>query len=317
MDLEDRHRGARVVARRPAGDPLVVVPLVTGREHPGSGGGGHLGGHRERIGVVDGPAVGAADAVLVDGVVGHVRYEQFPHSRAADRTHGQGDRVPPAEVAHHADAPGVRGPDGEGRPGEGPPGGVVRADVRTEDGPQPLVPTLVDQVEIHLAESGQEAVPVGHDPRVPVRVGHPEPVVGDVPLGQPRPEHAVAERFHGHRARPEHDLHRGGTGLHGPHDRTGPGRVGAVDRVRVAVGAGAEGVELLAGDPARRRVGGCRRRGPPRLVAGDLLGRPPGRPGVDGRWHPAGRRGGALGSGSALAVVLSHAVVPQSTMCVR
>ncbi len=56
-------------------------------------------------------------------------------------------------------------------------GSGVAAHVGTEDGPQLLVPTLVDEVPVELAQGGGEAVGVVLLVLHPVAVGDEEPVV--------------------------------------------------------------------------------------------------------------------------------------------
>ena len=87
------------------------------------------------------------------------------------------------EFTDQADALGIRRPHGEGDAVDDAVGRGVAAGVRAQDLPQPLVAALGEQVQIHLAEGGQEAIGVGDG----VDVGAPcagiadfEPVVGQV-----------------------------------------------------------------------------------------------------------------------------------------
>jgi hypothetical protein len=99
--------------------------------------------------------------------------------------------VPVVEVAHQPDALSARRPDGERRAVDLPGQPVVATSVSAEDFPELLVAALADEVQVDLAERGQEAVGVVQTARRPV-VGDLEAVVGHVRTGHhTRPDPAV------------------------------------------------------------------------------------------------------------------------------
>src|SRR3984885_3335626 len=150
-----------------------------------------LGGERHRGGLLPPLAVPAADVVLVPAAVARGGHEQFPPPGAAEAAHRVGGSVPEVEVAGDPDATGVRCPAGAG--GAGPVS--ERAGVRAEAPRQFLVPALGDQVQVKLAQRGQEPIRivlnlfclprVGDRELVRPRIG----VQGDLP-------HALVQVFH-------------------------------------------------------------------------------------------------------------------------
>ena len=179
VHLVGAHRLEHRVARPAPDHPGVVVPGVVRDEHLRGGVRGHFGGERERVGPVgDGP-VGAVDAELVVRAGAQAGPEQLPHSRGAQRPHRGVVAGPAVEVADQVDALGVGGPHRERHPLDHPVGGGERARVCAEDLPQPFVAALGEQVQIHLAEGGQEAVAVGGGDGV-ARVADLQPVIGQV-----------------------------------------------------------------------------------------------------------------------------------------
>ena len=68
--------------------------------------------------------------------------------------------VPVVEVALDPDGLGVRGPDGEADARHVAQRGMVVLHMGAQDRPQRLVPALTDQVQVHLAQGGQEPVGV-------------------------------------------------------------------------------------------------------------------------------------------------------------
>ena len=125
-------------------------------------------------------------------------HEQLPHAGAAQRAHREAAAVPVVEVAGHAHPAGVRRPHGERRPGHR----AGLADVRAEHPPQLLVPAFPDQVQVELAEHGQEPVRVvGHRLVAVVRgVRGGDPVVRHLLVRQGDREHALVHVGHGHPA---------------------------------------------------------------------------------------------------------------------
>src|SRR3954463_2912649 len=120
--------------------------LVDAARRPGR----HLGPGRHRVRLLAPLAIGAEDHVLVAGTGAHSGHEQLPDpgfSQLAPRVLAT---VPAVEVSLEPYAAGAGGPDGERRSGHVAGRCAVVVHTRPEDGPQELVPALVDQVQIHL-----------------------------------------------------------------------------------------------------------------------------------------------------------------------
>ena len=176
VHLVDAHRLGVRLALGPVGQPLLVLPDVPGLVDDRRGGRWDLGPEGQRVGLLPPPAVPPEHAELVAGAGADVRHEQLPHPGAAQHPHRVRPPGPTVEVAGDPHSLGGRGPDREAGAADGAGRGVVAAHVRPQHVPQPLVPTLADQVQVHVAQGGQPAVRVvdGVDP---LAVAHGEPVV--------------------------------------------------------------------------------------------------------------------------------------------
>jgi hypothetical protein len=124
--------------------------------HNRRGLGRQLGGERDRIGLQPDLAVRHEDLVLVAGAGLDAGQEQLPDAGRAHRAHRVHAAVPEVEVAHHRDRAGGRRPHAERRAAHA----VDLPDVRAEARPQRLVAALPDQMQVELADRGQEAVRV-------------------------------------------------------------------------------------------------------------------------------------------------------------
>ncbi len=176
--------------------------------------------------------------------------------------------VPAVEVADHPGGAGVRRPDREAgaahlahRPGEA-------AHVGAEHLPQLLVPALADQMQVHLARAGKEAVRLVDRAGAEAVVADLDPVVGDVrpghdgapdavPLVRHRPGAAVGQQH----------ADRGGERAQRAHGHRAGMRVRAEHAVRVVVGAGGhpgQGVRVHRPQSWRQAGGG----GTGRLLVG-------------------------------------------------
>jgi hypothetical protein len=173
------HRGVVRVTRRPRGHPRVVGPLVAGRVDDGCRRGRVLRVLGQRVGLRTPDPVPAEDGELVAGAGAEVRDEQLPHAARAQRAHGVPGAVPVVGVADDSHAERGGRPHGERRAVHVAQRGCIDVLVRAEDGPQRLVTSLADEVEVHVAEGRQEAVGVVEDGGL-AAVGDLEPVVGDV-----------------------------------------------------------------------------------------------------------------------------------------
>ncbi len=209
VDLVGAHRPVVRIVGRPVGPPLAVAPLVARLVDDGRLLRRDLGALGHRVGVDDDVALLAADRELVVHPGNRTGDEQLPDAALAEAAHRVGDAVPAVEVADDVDRLGPRRPDGEGDSLHLTERAAVAADVRAEDGPEPFVATLVEQVQVHLTERGGEpvgvvllvlhaVVPRDEEPvvrgRRDVRCGAGPHAVANVPevhddaVGQPRPD---------------------------------------------------------------------------------------------------------------------------------
>jgi hypothetical protein len=255
VQLVDAHRAGVDVVLGAGGHPGVVGPGVGGLGDHRAGERRHLGGAGHRVRALDPDVVGGKHLVLVDAVrdAGH---EELPDAVAVEAAHRVPLAVPAVEVARHADGTGVRRPDGEGGAGDA----LVLAHVAAEHLPELLVAALAEQVQVELGDGGGETVGVVGDPRRASVVGRLDRVRADGLARDALPE-AVGHVL-------EREGRPGGTG-HG--DRLGQrsddadgsaaaARVRAEDGVRVAVGAGGDGEDLVVAE-GEEAVGVARRGG--------------------------------------------------------
>lgn len=192
MDLVD---GERRLVHRAVGavrEPLLVAPHMVRLGDDGGGRGRHLRTPCHRVGAHRVGTVGPCDVELVERALADPRHEQLPHPAGAERAHRQSRPVPVVEVTGDPYAPGIGRPDGEAGAGHA----LVDHRPGAERPPQLLVPALADQMQIELAEGGQEAVRVPHLQLVELFRGLAVPdeqeVLRDGPQGQDPGEEAVA-----------------------------------------------------------------------------------------------------------------------------
>ncbi len=228
------HRERRLVHGRVRAvrHPLGVAPLVVRGRHDRRRVGRFLGAAGHRVRLEEAVTVPGVDLELVRGALSDARQEQLPHTGRAERAHRELRSVPVGEVGGDPHAPRVRRPHRE--PGAGH--SLVAHGVRAERPPQLLVPALTDQVQIELAECGQEAVRVVRLQLTAV-VGHVQRVLGDRVQRQHTREEAVALRDEGGAPAAGHHAHRAGEGPQRPEHDPARHRVGAQQRVRIMVGA--------------------------------------------------------------------------------
>jgi hypothetical protein len=115
------------------------------------------------------------DLELVAVARAEPREEQLPDPGGAEASHGVQAPVPAIPVAHDADALRLRGPDGERHAADA----AEIADVGAELLVDPPVAALAGEVQVEVAEGGEEAVGVVDDP-LPLLVLEPE-AVGEQP----------------------------------------------------------------------------------------------------------------------------------------
>ena len=93
---------------------------------------------------------------LIQCTIHDTGHEEFEHPTRAQQSHRMRASVPLVERTDHRHAHRVRRPDRERRPFNT----IDHARMRTELLPQPEVPSLTEQVEVHLSNRGQEPVRV-------------------------------------------------------------------------------------------------------------------------------------------------------------
>ncbi len=274
VDLVHRHR--RLVRGRvgAAGQPLLVPPRVVRGVDDGRGGRRDLRGTGQRIGAEGARAVGAGDLELVQLARADAGQEQLPHTGGTERPHGVAGAVPEVEAAGHPDPARVRRPHREA----GARDAVVRHRVRAERLPQLLVPALADQVQVQLAQCGQEAVRV-LDLLHRLLVRHAQPVQGDLPQRQQPGEEAVPVVVQPDAKVAGEDGHLTGVRPQGPEGDPAGHPVGAEHGVGVVVRAGQQplpvaGVQGGGDGDLDGGSGGLPGSGLPggRLLGGGLLG---------------------------------------------
>jgi len=166
------------------------------------------------------------------------------------------------ELADQADALGIRRPYREGHPVHDAVRRGEAARVSAEDLPQSFVAALGEQMQIHFAQCGQEAVRVGHV--VDMRrfaagvVADLESVIHQIRERQRDREKASLDVLEHIALAADQGHHLDSMGPVGPHHRVVAVFVGAQDRMRVVVLAGQQAVQV-----GRRR---------PQVRAGELVG---------------------------------------------
>ena len=250
------------VAGRAGREPLVVGPVVGRLGDDRRVQRRHLGGEGQRVGLLPPLPVGAEDVVAVPGAHLHAGDEHLPHAGGAQRAHRVRAGLPVVEVAGDLHPAGAGGPHGEGDALDAAPRGLVPADVRAQDLPQPLVPALADEVLVQLADRGQPAVGVVHGVRrgAPgaVAVDDLHPVVAGL-RGQQRLVDAAAVQLPRLVAGAVLVQDRDGDRL-GPQRADGPavgGPVGAEHRVRVVRPPLDHGPQVVAGHAPPGVGSGC------------------------------------------------------------
>src|ERR1700678_1224502 len=105
--------------------------------------------HGEAVGIgLDEQMAGAVpDFVLISGTGADGGNRQFPDARTRARVHHMDVAVPMIELAHHADAFGVRRPYRE----SGACRALAGAEMRAELLVNTLVPALAEQIQIEVA----------------------------------------------------------------------------------------------------------------------------------------------------------------------
>ena len=271
MDLV--HRERRLVHRRVRAfrQPLLVVPLVVRGVHDRGGARRNLGAAGQRVGAQGLGAVGAGDVELVQLALADAGHEQLPHAGAAQRPHRIRASVPEVEGAGHPHAPRVRRPHGE--PGAGD--ALVGHRLGAERRPQLLVPALAEQVQVEVAQRGQETVRVLDVLDRPV-VRHEQPVRRDLRQRQQAGEEPVPVVVQFGPQVPGGDRDGPCVRPEGTEGDPAGHRVGAEHAVRVVVGAG-EQASAVDGVHGGGDGHGCLRRRSGRggrcgcLLVGDLV----------------------------------------------
>ncbi len=216
MDLVDRDRRVGALADGAFGHPVAVGPAIVRRRCDDRRlRGRQFGRARDRIGLLDDAAVGARDLELVGGAGADARDEQLPDARAVAQPHRVAAPVPAVEVADHRDAARIGRPHREADALDA----LDRLGLRAEHAPEIPMPTLVEQVQIEIAEERPEAIGVLGLLHAAARPGDAQHI-GRVTL-DPADEQAAAlilERAQRRAAIARDQRHRLGARLEGPHD---------------------------------------------------------------------------------------------------
>ena len=154
VHLVGRHRLVDGLLRAAGLDPGVVAPLVLGLPDHRGGARRLLGVLGERVGPVGPLPVGAAEAVLVLRPDAGARDVGVPDARPVEPRHRVRGAVPAGPLAGHLDLQGVGRPD--------PERGAVRGHLGAEHGPELLVSTLTDEVQVELPGCVCRVRHVGH-----------------------------------------------------------------------------------------------------------------------------------------------------------
>src|SRR4029077_7936864 len=152
MHLVDRYRLLQWVPPPPAVEPFLVTPAMLSLPDDRRVRRRHLGVERDRIGLQPQPDVPRPDLELVLRPLVLGWYEELPDPRGAERAHRVQAPVPRVEVADDRDRPRVWRPDRE----RGADDALDLAHVGAEQLVQVLVAALERQVEVQLAERGEE-----------------------------------------------------------------------------------------------------------------------------------------------------------------
>ena len=219
MHLVDRHRpvqppAGRRARRHPGGvAPGVAVVGPDERCRPRR----RLGRTRERVGLLQQVAFRRAHLVLVAGAVAEAGHEQLPDPRRHQAAHRVHAPVPLVEIAHHADALGIRRPHGEVHAGHVADGQPARAQLL----PGAVVRALGEEMQVEIGQHRPELVGID-------QVADRGSLVDAQPVGQfvrrggPRQrglEHAAVQSpRHGDGPAVGHQLNRRGVRLDGAHD---------------------------------------------------------------------------------------------------
>ncbi len=184
----------RSVVRIRGGAPLhpdVVAPDMFGVDHDRTGAWRDLMGAFHRIGLHDPFVVGVEQLVFVYRSACDSGDEQFPDAGRADFPHRMRPPVPSIEIADHAHGMGVRRPYGERGADQlfaglaliGSQRIVVAQYVRAERLPEAFVPSLAEQVGVHVADGGQITVWIVGDHDAAVLVFGADAVIGHAMAG--------------------------------------------------------------------------------------------------------------------------------------
>jgi hypothetical protein len=190
MHLVDRRGAVAQVAPRP--DPACIGPVMADETLDDRGGGGRgFGAKGDWVGLErQEVTLRPEDLELVERAAGDAGQEDFPNAGLPALAHRVPPPVPGVEVAHDADAPRIRRPDGEG----GALGAFVRDRMGAELAVKLLVPALGHQVFVHFAEHRPEAI---RDLRAPI----PAPCAAQQAIGEglsPSSEAGMEEAFRVH-----------------------------------------------------------------------------------------------------------------------
>ena len=207
------HRFAQRVGVGALRQPRAILPFVrVARLHNRRVPGTRLHLKRVRIGLHAQRPTRRPDLELVHRFRAHTGHEQFEHAAGSEAPHLMRPSVPVVERADHRHARGVRRPHRERRAGHT----VDLEHVRAQLLPQTEVPSLVEEMKIHLAERRKKPVRIVAQHDAPIAEGDLEAIAhrGGA-IAQEEREQSVLVAYHGPPLFTEHQGDRRRVGLKG------------------------------------------------------------------------------------------------------
>ena len=166
MDFIDRHRfdvgitlGASLHPRRIA--PVIAFKI---RDHAG-GAKVMLGIEAKGIRLYQNLSLRAAKLEFVMLSNHHSRYKNFPDPGTSQSAHHVPSSIPAVEVSHHADALGIRSPDGKGRAGDP----IDTPRMSAEHAIGLVVLSLTEEMKVKIPHKRRKGIGIAVVKNIPIR----------------------------------------------------------------------------------------------------------------------------------------------------